>query len=300
MVLQDAEDSDNEQFDSVVLPAQIAQASQLFPFAPMYLASDELQGIIEAQLPSWERASALIEAYLQHLSWSFCAVDRQQLYEELLPAIYKRKKNPADGIQEHRIHPHDLALLLTVFSVGAAGDLTLKMGNGEAIFYEHLARAALGLRSVLSSASLSAVQATCLLGYIGVYIGRRSSLEECWKTISLGMSLASSVSHRYLLIFALTHNICFIKDWTTYVDYSFIEFYLNRHSDRDPEKWGLEPKLVERRRNLFWEVLYVDNWQVSWERIHILALTLTALPEPCIRKTMFIFTKFLRCGVSLR
>lgn len=162
--------------------------------------------MIEAHLPPYERASALVEAYLQNLSWSLCTVDRQQLYEELLPALYKRKPSEV-SLTEDRIHPHDLALILTVFAVGAAGDLTLKLGNDEALYYEHLARAALGISSILSSASLSAVQATCLLGYITVYTARKSSLEEAWRIISLGMSLASSVSD-------ISRNVIFTNSYS--------------------------------------------------------------------------------------
>ena len=47
-----------------------------------------------------------------------------------------------------------LALLLNIFAAGAAGDLTLPVGNDEAELYNNLARAALSLKSVFTGASM--------------------------------------------------------------------------------------------------------------------------------------------------
>jgi hypothetical protein len=33
-------------------------------------------------------------------------------------------------------------------------------------------------------------------------------------------------------------------------------------SDRDPARWNMEPKIVERRRSLFWEIFAADHFQV--------------------------------------
>lgn len=33
--------------------------------------------------------------------------------------------------------------------------------------------------------------------------------------------------------------------------------------DRDSERWGLSPKMVQRRRILFWDLFVADVWQVS-------------------------------------
>lgn len=37
--------------------------------------------MIKERLPSYERATALVEAYLQHLSWFFRPVERDQIME---------------------------------------------------------------------------------------------------------------------------------------------------------------------------------------------------------------------------
>jgi len=33
--------------------------------------------------------------------------------------------------------------------------------------------------------------------------------------------------------------------------------------DRDSARWGLSPKMVQRRRILFWDLFVADVWQVS-------------------------------------
>lgn len=33
-------------------------------------------------------------------------------------------------------------------------------------------------------------------------------------------------------------------------------------SDRDPARWKLDPRMVQRRRRVFWELLGHDQWKV--------------------------------------
>ncbi|KLO09678.1 hypothetical protein SCHPADRAFT_833710 [Schizopora paradoxa] len=236
----DGEFSDEQDLDSVnaaLLPAQIAQTSQMWPFTPLYAPKEDLRQMIESQLPTWERASALTEAYLQNLSWFFRPVDRQQIVEELLPTVFKRRRpnlsqssfsdSPdIDGDLDEPVDLHDLALLLMVFACGAAGDLTLPPFNREAETYRQLARATLGLKNIFDGASLSAVQAVCFLGMFDVISGRKNTLETSWKMLCLGFSLSASVP-----------------------------------KDRDPARWGLSKKLIERRRRVFWDVYTIDHFK---------------------------------------
>lgn len=170
--------------------------------------------MIEAQLPTWERASALTEAYLQNLSWFFRPVDRQQIVEELLPTVFKRR-NPnisqssfgsdMEGDLDDVVDLHDLALMLMVFACGAAGDLTLPPYNSEAETYRQLARATLGLKNIFDGASLSAVQAVCMLGMFDVISGRKNTLETSWKMLCLGFSLSASVCTPHIYFFNSVH-----------------------------------------------------------------------------------------------
>lgn len=149
--------------------------------------------------------------------------------EELMPMVYKRKKPNTTSEEpstsstshplEHVLDPctgsalsfkqylrrpqsprpegtdlHDLALLLMVFAAGAAGDLTQNQYNEEAETYHHMARAALGLKSIFDGATLATVQATSLLGAYTVFSARRQNLETAWLLFNISFILAGSVS----------------------------------------------------------------------------------------------------------
>ncbi|EJD00583.1 uncharacterized protein FOMMEDRAFT_91493 [Fomitiporia mediterranea MF3/22] len=210
------------------VPQQILSVSRVFPFAPADLPKGEILRTIEACLPSYARATALVEAYLSNIAWSLVIVDREQIFEELLPSVYKRPRTSnalGNGDNEYdKDYINRLALLLAVFGNGAAGDLTLPIGNEEAELFTHLARAALSINSVFTGASMEHVQTIILLAAYGFFACVKSSLEPSWKMLSFGLSLASSVS------------------------------------DRDPARWNLEPRIVQRRRRLFWELFTSDKW----------------------------------------
>ncbi len=145
--------------------------------------------LILDQLPSWERASALCEAFLQNVSRHSGMVTRSQLIEELLPWIYRRKPDPL----KKPMSPHDVALVLVVFALGAAGDLTQPPNNNECELFKQLAKVALGLQNVFSFVSLSTVQAVALLANVDLASSRKYTLEEAWKVFSFALILAKSV-----------------------------------------------------------------------------------------------------------
>ncbi len=176
----------------------------MWPFVPPLSASPEaLQDLIEAQLPEYGRASSLVEAFLENFSWSFRPLDREQIIEELFPGAYRRGPNSVSGLGADEdvgpLDPHDLALLLMVFSCGACADFSLPAAeNREAVLYYELACASLGLKSVLHNASLSAVQAISLVAMFE--LTRKNNLESSWKIMSLALTVAISVS--YLISFS--------------------------------------------------------------------------------------------------
>lgn len=224
---------------SLKLPASVSYLSRTFPFTPLFLPAQEIQAYIEEKLPSYLRASSLVEAYLENLSWFFRPVDREQITEELIPDIYRRRRQTPGSDQSSpgssessvssassAIDPHALALLLAVFACGATADLTLPPWNDEADLYYHLARTALSLKPVFEGASLHAVQAIALLGSYELFSCRKGDLEGTWKMMSFALSLAASIG-------------------------------LNR----DPAHFNLSPKLIQRRRRVFWELYSVDVWK---------------------------------------
>ncbi|KAL5487639.1 hypothetical protein ACEPAI_5747 [Sanghuangporus weigelae] len=199
-----------------------------FPFEPLLLPAEEIQAQIEDKLPSYERGSALIEAYLQNISWLVKMVDREQITEELMPQIYRRKR-PGRSSASHETrptHPHALALLLAVFATGAVADLTLPPWNEEADLYYHLSWTAMGLESLFNSTNLYTIQALAVLGGYDIFSCRTSTLENSWKIISFCLSLAASIGLH-----------------------------------RDPTHFDLSAKQVQRRRRLLWELHSMDVWK---------------------------------------
>ncbi|KAH8113147.1 hypothetical protein DFH11DRAFT_1510936 [Phellopilus nigrolimitatus] len=218
-----------------MLPDQIVSASEAFPFTSAYIPREEILRLIEARLPTYARATALAEAYLGNIAWFCRIVRREQLMEELLPEVYKplRTHNnlhdeSSDSEEDYivGIRSHLLPLLLAVLACGAAGDLTLPLNNDEAEVYVQLARAALSVHSVFWGASTVTVQTVVLLAAYDFCTCRKATPEPAWKMMTFGLSLAASVN-------------------------------------RDPARWGLGQKIIQRRRFLFWELFHMDKWKAS-------------------------------------
>ena len=199
--------------DNCSLPPYMEQASTLWPFAPSHLTSPQLMIDIVKQLPPIERASALIEAYFTNLAWFLGPIGRSQVTAELIPLFYplgRRNDRTKAGLSSDDSHndksdilaaalehPHDLALLLSVFASGAVADLTQAPDNAEGSRYHTLSLVTLGLQNIFEGGSLSACQAIFINGTYEVHCGKRTGQEKSWKMFSLAMSLGNSVSYSY-------------------------------------------------------------------------------------------------------
>lgn len=192
--------------------------AQTFPFSTTDVSTSELLELIESYLPSVERATALCEAYLEHCSWVLQPVDREQLFSELLPVVYRRR-TPQSGAgsaddsntnspsgsgvsstSESILHPDELALLLMVFAIGALTDLTLPPYNDEAEQYYQLGRTALGLAEIFEQPSLLAVQGVILMaGYMSLS-GRRYTLDAAVITLKLAAVIAKCVRGFFVIL----------------------------------------------------------------------------------------------------
>ena len=175
---------------------QLIHSSTFFSFP--YLRKEN-QRIIEQRLPSYERALTLCENYIQNVS-CWIRIEREQIFEELLPLVYKGRNNEQQGTsypqgQHEMVHPHDLALLFSVFALGSACDFTQPLMNKEADVYNDMARAALGLHSIIDGTTLSTVQTLTLCFAFDLYSFRTPSLERTWRTFSVASTLAASVSN---------------------------------------------------------------------------------------------------------
>lgn len=196
--------------------------------------------------------------------------------EELLPVLF------SDHVVEMDVH--DLALILMTLSAGAAGDLSLPAYNKEAEVYYELSMMAMSMRSLLESegASLSTVQTFMLGGVHHLVSGRMNSLEPIWKIQSFACVLAFSVSAAGTTLCDPCANNDAL-DWATSVFYphlSCICSSLTLRTDRDPASWKLDEKLIQRRRQVFWELFVVDKWKVSSSFVPPTKILANRLEEP--------------------
>ncbi|KNZ78888.1 hypothetical protein J132_09134 [Termitomyces sp. J132] len=221
----------------------LALFSSSFPFTPIGSPAG-VQDFIASYLPSRSTAEGLVQTYLTQCSWIFHGVTKAQL-DEMIVALYDRAELRAqsrEGEQEggdgegegDYSGPHDLALLFIIFAVGAlvrpsGSNLDSTTSNnalGE--HFHQLSRAALALQPVLEKPSLVTIQTLHLLSIYNAMSGSdlksETSMEMTWSLITLAGHLSMTVN-------------------------------------RDSARWGLTPKMVQRRRILFWDLFVADVWQ---------------------------------------
>lgn len=119
----------------------------------------------------------------------FSIVSRQHLVGELIPAIYARNRPP----NSRTYGPHDLALLLIAIGIGVLVDLSLPPYHPEAQHYYRLARAALGLQSVLSNRSIVTVKCLHLMSIYNGMSGKESNLEHSYSLLNFSAQIAFGV-----------------------------------------------------------------------------------------------------------
>ena len=176
------------------------------------------------------------------------------MLDDMLPVIYERRES-REGSGSEWDGPHDLALVFVIMSIAAlVADptdeerLTKKTaeGSGGGAFegglfpfgtpdaygehFQQIARAALGLQSVLEKPSLVTIQSLHLLSIYNAMSGSdlksETSMELTWSLVTLACHLSQTIGLH-----------------------------------RDSARWGLDEKTVQRRRVLFWDLFTADVWQ---------------------------------------
>lgn len=173
---------------------ELEQTSRVSPaiigLSKFHFGADQPSGVLETllnHLPPQPRAWSLYETYMEHSSWIFRPVKRDEMIDEIMSPIYKiikdGKINGSRVIES--ISPHKLAVLFLTFSLGAFLDLTLEpcaspvlsphqrttwlivaftaLDNTESETYYHLGSACLSLRSVFDSPEMATVQAVVMM-----------------------------------------------------------------------------------------------------------------------------------------
>ncbi|TDL26879.1 hypothetical protein BD410DRAFT_835987 [Rickenella mellea] len=211
----------------------LADRSIRWPFKAVGITTEDHLARIEAQLPPWERAWGLCETYLEQSSWHLRLVKRPQLMDELLTPIYKRRAARLSmtaieaSMQNLEMNnAHDLGLLLMVFAMAALVDLALRPFNEEAAHYYTLARTVVTLESAAESPSLAVVQILTLMTTYCELSDSIQTMERAFSTSNFASILGATIGLH-----------------------------------RDPARWALEDKMIQRRRDVFWQLFTVQNWQ---------------------------------------
>lgn len=120
--------------------------------------------------------------------------------------------------------PHKAAVLFFVFAAGCLMDASLPPTNPQAQAFCELGLKALDLRNISTSAELDTVVAISLLASYHGNLGTENCLETAWEEMSLALKVAQKIG-------------------------------LHREASR----WNLDSQQVQRRRKLFWELMFQDG-----------------------------------------
>lgn len=176
--------------------------------------AEVLRGI-EARVPTYQRATTLLESYLGYIAWHSRLVRRDQIFEEILPTIYRRGTTGVGGRDvrggggsgpgmaqggdcNNTLYVHRLALFFALLACGATVHLALPANSAEAARYDTLARTCLSLRSVFQGTTLESVQTIIVLASYQFFTLPSLTFEPAWKTMIFGLTLGLSVSLQLL------------------------------------------------------------------------------------------------------
>ncbi|KAJ3848820.1 fungal-specific transcription factor domain-containing protein, partial [Lentinula lateritia] len=260
---------------------RITLFSHRFPFTPLALPSAQIQELIESYLPTYERAREVINIYFEQVAWIFRGVTREQLDGEMVGAIYALPEStsipgPLPPLGVDYSGPHDLALLFMVFALGAlvepipsnghssdspsgsspnsnisTGAASRPSPNALGEHYHQLAQAALSLQPVLEKPSIVTIQCLHVMSIYNAMSGEGTANPSS-DTDSAGNTLTGeSKTGQSETSMEMT--------WSLITMAAHLSQTIGLH--RDSERWGLSPKMVQRRRILFWDLFVADVWQ---------------------------------------
>ncbi|KAF9534816.1 fungal-specific transcription factor domain-containing protein [Crepidotus variabilis] len=212
--------------DAQRLPQDVLEIEFSFPF-PQRFEGEIPWPLLFRHLPPEPRAWSLCETYIEHATWKFHPIYREQMVDEIMSPIYKAvKEHKTTGVyRTEDLSAHQFAVLYLIFGIGALMDLTLDALNDEAHLYYHMGAGCISLRSMFDSQDILTVQAILLLGQYKGLGGRRYTMDATWYLTALAVKLAEG---------------------------------LGLH--RDSAQFRMDPKIVNRRRGLFWEMFCMDHY----------------------------------------
>ncbi|KAL0072372.1 hypothetical protein AAF712_000135 [Marasmius tenuissimus] len=235
---------------------EIAQLSRVFPFGEGSRNTSHSLNLIILHLPDRTRARSLCETYFTQALWSNRIVMRDELIDEILTSVYTHIESLASSSREGLLHarledepiptsPHRLAVLFFTLAIGTLVDSSESPYSNEAQKLFDLGKACLSLDNVLESSELATIQALVLIGVYYNHGGPWYSPETPWTSLGLCTKLALRVAR------------------TTYVppvSQPAITANLKKPLDSESPKWNLDPKTINRRRVIFWELFFIDTF----------------------------------------
>lgn len=174
---------------------EVQKLAELFPFTSKNQPNLNKLVLLETFLPSMESALQLCTSYIDHATYFFRPIKRDELFETLLPGVYNAAaehrmapvdtaSSPGSDFDDGHSNmkkictPHALASLYFIFALGALLDLNRPPFNPEAERFCDLGRAGLSLRSVYESANMDTVQAMGLMATYHTLAGKKHSRDS--------------------------------------------------------------------------------------------------------------------------
>ena len=174
---------------------EVQRVAELFPFTSKTRSNLHKLELLESFLPSMDEALDLCNCYIDHATFFFRPIKRDELFDTLLPGVYnaaagRRAVRLDDGSSPSSVDfeegysnmkrstPHALASLYFIFSLGALLDLERPPFNSDAERFCDLGRAGLSLRSVYESANMDTVQAMGLMATYHTLAGKKYSRDS--------------------------------------------------------------------------------------------------------------------------
>ncbi|KAF8801279.1 hypothetical protein BYT27DRAFT_7235766 [Phlegmacium glaucopus] len=202
----------------VPVPADLSWLSYGFPFAtPPTRTAENVRNAIMSKLPVKSAAKVICDIYFRHAAWMYTPISEQDFQETIFQHIYDPEPNfEAKSGQ-------NIGIFCMVLAIGTLVDLDKPAHSAGAMYYYHLARAALSIDSILEEQSITGIQALLLMCHF-MFLSEISGPR--WVIMGIVVKLAQSVGLH-----------------------------------RDSGKWNLDPEQTQKRRNLFCELLTYDSWQ---------------------------------------
>ncbi|KAK1221049.1 hypothetical protein PQX77_016095 [Marasmius sp. AFHP31] len=269
------------------LSATFTLFSRAFPFTPLGLPLSEVHSLIRSHLPPRETALELVQIFFDQISWLFRGLTREQVFEDMIPAIYGSRqlyghghedgsedvtmgKGPGNLQEDHGANPeeewngpHSLALLFIVFALGALVRSDEK-DSGRPPIDRHEEP---DTKDTQGSDDVK----TSKYHQVPPIVEHYHQLSRAALSLQPILEKPSAVTIQALHLLSIYNAMSGDGDdrlgkgesgmemtWSLITLCSHLSMTIGLH--RDSARWGLTHKMVQRRRILFWDMFVADVW----------------------------------------